>query len=155
MRRLRRSPPRDSGSATEATQLQHPFRPCSRTRKTPADVTWSSPDDLHLLPHGTADTCGWQCRYIEQAAAGHRFLFHSHPDLGPTTYAAWSAFIRRPHVGVRAEYSYDLTPEQMDNVMTEARDNQGWPLRPREAALKGHAGYHRDGPHAFLNANFF
>ncbi|MFF0409111.1 hypothetical protein ACFYUY_01580 [Kitasatospora sp. NPDC004745] len=46
------------------------FRPCSRTRKTPADVTWSSPEELHLVLHGAEDPCGWQCRYIEQAAAG-------------------------------------------------------------------------------------
>ncbi|MEV7770524.1 hypothetical protein [Kitasatospora sp. NPDC086791] len=44
------------------------FRPCSRTRKTPSDVTWSSPEELHLQFHATDGECGWQCRYIEQAA---------------------------------------------------------------------------------------
>jgi hypothetical protein len=48
---------------------QRAFRPCSRTTRTPADVTWSSPDELHLLLHGTADDCGRQCRYVELAAA--------------------------------------------------------------------------------------
>jgi hypothetical protein len=97
---------------------------------------------------------GGEGLHIGQAAGGVRFLFRSHPDLGLTTYEAWSQFIRRPGVVVRAESGYDLTPEQMDNVMTENRDNRGWPLRAREGAIEGRAGYHRDGPHAFLNANF-
>ncbi|MEV8324562.1 hypothetical protein [Kitasatospora sp. NPDC056731] len=50
---------------------QHMFRPCSRTRKTPADVTWSSPEELHLQFHEPAGECGWQCRYIDQAAAAY------------------------------------------------------------------------------------
>jgi hypothetical protein len=104
------------------------------------------------FPGGEPDGDGL---HIGQAAGGHRFLFHSHPDLDLTTYTAWSQFIRRPDVTIRAEYGYDLTPEQMDNVMTEARDSRGWPLRTRYGARRGLPGYHQDGPHVFLNANFF
>jgi hypothetical protein len=50
---------------------QHMFRPCTRTRKTPADVTWARPEELHLEFHDAGGTCGWQCRYIEQAAAAY------------------------------------------------------------------------------------
>jgi hypothetical protein len=50
---------------------RHMFRPCSRTRKTPADVTWSSPEELHLQFHAAGDPCGWQCQYIQQAAAAY------------------------------------------------------------------------------------
>jgi hypothetical protein len=60
---------RDYRDNPVAFLAQWMFRPCSRTRKTPADVTWSSPEELHLQFHDADGECVWQCRYVEQAAA--------------------------------------------------------------------------------------
>ncbi|MFE2407079.1 hypothetical protein ACFXDE_01910 [Kitasatospora sp. NPDC059408] len=62
---------RDAHTNAITYLAQHMFRPCSRTRKTPADVTWSTVDELHLLLHGDDTDCGWQCRYIEQVAVAY------------------------------------------------------------------------------------
>jgi hypothetical protein len=60
---------RDARTNPVTYLAQRAFRPCSRTRKTLVDIVWASPDELHLLLHGTSDKCGWQCRYVKQAAS--------------------------------------------------------------------------------------
>ncbi|MFE3392736.1 hypothetical protein ACFXI0_07885 [Kitasatospora indigofera] len=92
--------------------------------------------------------------HIGQSAAGWRFLFHSHPDLGIVTYDAWTEFLRRPDVTIRAESGYDLTVEEMDAAMTANRDQRGWPLKARAAGHRLPDGYHLDGRHTFCARDF-
>lgn len=92
--------------------------------------------------------------HIGQAAGGSRYLFHSVPELGLTTYQAWYQFLRQPGVTIKAESGYDLTSDQMDATMTEARDSRGWPLRARVIPGRPKPGYHLDGPHAFYEGEF-
>lgn len=97
--------------------------------------------------------------HIGQRAGGSRFLFASHPGLGLTTYKAWSEFIRRPDVTIRAESGYEVTVEEMDETMTERLDACGWPRRHRFDSYtvpRLHTGDHvdPDGNHAFHEGYF-
>ncbi|MGE7437993.1 hypothetical protein [Kitasatospora sp. NPDC001175] len=48
---------------------QRVFQPCAGTpARTPADVTWASPEELHLVLRGKSHNCDWLCGYMEQAA---------------------------------------------------------------------------------------
>jgi hypothetical protein len=62
---------RDTRTNPVAWLAKRCFRPCPRTVRTPADVPWTGSDELHLLLHGTADTCNQACRILALAAAAY------------------------------------------------------------------------------------
>lgn len=74
--------------------------------------------------------------HIGQSAAGWRFLFRGHPDLGLTTHAAWQRFLRQPGVRIEDEYGLDIDLDEMDATMTRRRLPDGTPLKPRVTAAR-------------------
>ncbi|MGE7439809.1 hypothetical protein [Kitasatospora sp. NPDC001175] len=48
---------------------QRVFPPCTGTpARTPADVSWATPEELHLVLRGESHDCDWLCSYVEQTA---------------------------------------------------------------------------------------
>ncbi|MFF7335480.1 hypothetical protein [Streptomyces sp. NPDC008150] len=92
--------------------------------------------------------------HVGQSAAGLRFLFRAHPDLGLTTHAEWLAFITRPDVEIRTEAARDVTAEEMQDTMTETTDGRGLPLRQR-FRFENKDRYITAGGHAFYLRDFY
>ncbi|WP_280701789.1 hypothetical protein [Kitasatospora sp. GP82] len=61
---------RRDARANPGTYLaQRVFQPCTRTTaRTPADVSWATAEELHLVLCGEVHDCDWLCGYVEQAA---------------------------------------------------------------------------------------
>ncbi|MFC7794555.1 hypothetical protein [Streptomyces cinereoruber] len=91
--------------------------------------------------------------HIGQSAAGWRFLFHSHPDLGLTTLADWDAFISRDDVTIRNEYGVDISPEEMRETMTETTSREGRALQ-RRFHYDNDDQYVTSGGHSFSRRDF-
>ncbi|MGK4585213.1 hypothetical protein [Kitasatospora sp. HPMI-4] len=50
---------------------QSVFQPCAGTpARTPADVSWPTPEETHLVLRGESQDCDWLCGYVEQATKG-------------------------------------------------------------------------------------
>lgn len=95
--------------------------------------------------------------HVGQAAAGWRFLFRAHPDLGLTTYEVWRAFLRQPGVRIENEYGREVGPDEMERTMTQTERSDGTPLLPRVSAARRQLpdGWHLDADyHAFCAKEF-
>ncbi|MFE1451907.1 hypothetical protein [Streptomyces olivaceoviridis] len=103
-------------------------------------------------PFPGGDTNG-EGLHIGQSAAGLRFLFRAHPDLGLTTLADWLAFIDRPDVTIRNEMGRDVPAHEMKETMTETTDGRGLPLRQR-FRFENDNQYMTSGGHAFYQRDF-
>lgn len=95
--------------------------------------------------------------HVGQSAAGWRFLFRTHPDLGLTTHTAWQTFLRRPGIRIETEYGREVSPDEVDATMTEREGADGTLLKPRVSARTTLPdGWHLDPDyHAFCEREFF
>ena len=78
--------------------------------------------------------------HLGQTAAGWRFQFRAHPELGVTDLLTWRAFVLQTAERIVTEFGRELTPDEMVETATARVDGDGRQLR-----LRARRGYERDG----------